>query len=512
MALDRFAPSVFAALVFISLHAIGAAAQATDCAVFDDNRNGSVDTGDMSPLVTEHAVLSECIGTDYSVAIECEALDANGDSRISLTDFDALQATSRLYNTCFGSSVSEQPECGLVDSDGSGTINGHDHAPIGLLFERAQNCLAVDLSVLRCESVDYNADARVTTVDWLAYYDHFADFEACLGARVGRATGLWIDHARLMTLPTSGPAWENLLEEANATFLHPDLSDQNDAANTRTLAKALVGVRLSRANLLEEVRDALRVVTYGATERGARSLAVGRELVAYVIAADLIDLASFDPGLDADFRQKLDDLREMDLSGRTLISTHEDRPNNWGTHAGASRVAIALYLGDEADLAAAAEVHRAWLGESNGHPDFRYGDLAWQANPSRPVGINPRGARRNGIDLDGAQPEEMRRGGALTSPPARTGYAWEALQGATVMTQLLARHGYPDAWSWGDDALRRAVDYLGRLDAAHGGWWATGDDLWIVWLVNHGTGSRYPTQVGVRAGKNLGFTDWTHRD
>ena len=32
----------------------------------------------------------------------------------------------------------------------------------------------------------------------------------------------------------------------------------------------------------------------------------------------------------------------------TLVSTHENRPNNWGTHAGAARAAVARYLGDSA--------------------------------------------------------------------------------------------------------------------------------------------------------------------
>lgn len=163
-------------------------------------------------------------------------------------------------------------------------------------------------------------------------------------------------------------------------------------------------------------------------------------------------------------------------------------------------------------LALAAEVHRAWLGENSSHTDFRFGALWWQANPTDPVGINARGTSLDGIDVDGALPEEMRRGGPLSDPPHETGYPWEALQGASVATELLARHGYADAWTWGDDALLRAIDYLDRLAREHGNWWAEGDDRWIVWLVNHGTGMEYPTESGVSAGKNVGYTDWTHAD
>jgi hypothetical protein len=258
------------------------------------------------------------------------------------------------------------------------------------------------------------------------------------------------------------------------------------------------------------VRRALDEVARGGSEASATTLALGRALAAYVVAADIVDLATIDPVLDAAFRTKLRALRAASFQGRSLVSTHEERPNNWGTHAGAARVAIALYLDDPIDLAAAAEVHRAWLGDPSSHSRFEFGALWWQADPARPVGVNRRGATQNGIDLDGALPEEMRRGGPLAAPPVRTTYPWEALQGATVTTELLARHGFPDAWRWGDSALIRAFDFLRRLDSAYGGWWASGDDRWNVWLINHGAGTTYATEAGTSVGKNMGFTDWTH--
>ena len=109
-------------------------------------------------------------------------------------------------------------------------------------------------------------------------------------------------------------------------------------------------------------------------------LALGRELLAYVIAADLVKLPA---DLDPAFRSWLDAVRREDLDGRTLVSTHEDRPNNWGTHAGASRIAVALYLGDRADLERAARVFRGWLGDRTSYASFRFGDLSWQADPTR---------------------------------------------------------------------------------------------------------------------------------
>lgn len=512
MAIRNVMTCVFGALFFFLDLAGGAWAQDAACDPWDHNRNGIIEIPDMGPLFSQQLMMSECLSTNLSAAQRCEPFDADGDSIIGVRDFAGIQAMHSQFLTCFDSLVAERPDCAALDDSGDGRITNVDYMLVGRRVAQYRSCVGVDLSVLDCRSVDFDGDATVSLRDQGILYERLEAFQGCLGSRVAALDGLWISHERLMALPTQGPAWQNVLAEATSSYLEPDLSDQNDPANTRTLAKALVGVRLSRPALIDQVRRALRAVTYGRSETGARSLAVGRELVAYVLAADIIDLATRDPALDEDFRAKLAYLREVDLGGRTLVSTHEDRPNNWGTHAGATRIAIALYLGDDEDLAAAAEIHRAWLGERSTHSAFRFGDLAWQEDEARPVGINSRGAERAGIDLDGAQPEEMRRGGPLGDPPARTGYAWEALQGATVVAELLANNGYPDAWSWGDDALLRAVDYLYRLHVDHGGWWATGDDRWNVWLVNHGTGSAYPAVAGVRPGKNVGFTDWTHAD
>ena len=61
-----------------------------------------------------------------------------------------------------------------------------------------------------------------------------------------------------------------------------------------------------------------------------------------MLAADFIDLSSADPSFDQNtFRPWLRTVLTEDLSGKTLVSTHEGRPNNWGTHAGAARAAVA---------------------------------------------------------------------------------------------------------------------------------------------------------------------------
>jgi hypothetical protein len=319
-------------------------------------------------------------------------------------------------------------------------------------------------------------------------------------AALAQSRGIWISTEEIQRLPMEGSAWEALLRAANESTASPQLADQDDPTNVRVMAKALVYARTGDSRYRNDVIAACRAAM--GTEAGARSLAIGRELIAYVIAADLVELPRDD---DDRFRSWLRDLLNRDFDGRTLVSTHEDRPNNWGTHAGASRIAVAAYLGDQRELDRAATVFHGWLGNRSAYAGFRYGDLSWQANASRPVGINPVGATRDGHSIDGVLPDDQRRGGAFEWPAPHENYVWEALQGAVAQAVLLHRAGY-DVWNWEDRALLRAARWLNLVNQYP----AEGDDTWIPHLINYYYGERFPAAVPSRPGKNVGFTDWTH--
>jgi hypothetical protein len=313
-----------------------------------------------------------------------------------------------------------------------------------------------------------------------------------------------MSRSQIQSRPTSGAAWTALKARADSAIGTPDLANQDESADVTTLAKALVYVRLGTASYRSDVIAALHHVP--GTEVGGRTLALGRNLPGYVIAADLIDLRAVDPSFDTStFRPWLRSLLTESLSGMTLVGTHERRPNNWGTHAGAARAAIAAYLGDSAELARTATVFRGWLGERASYASFTYGDLSWQCDPNQPVGIDATGCSRLGIALDGALPEEMRRGGTLQWPPAATDYAWEGMQGAVLQAELLRVQGY-DTWSWGNKALLRATRFL--YDRAR--WPASGDDTWQPWLIDARYGTSYHGSPPSRSGKNFGFTDWLY--
>jgi hypothetical protein len=312
--------------------------------------------------------------------------------------------------------------------------------------------------------------------------------------------GLWVDRERLANIPAEGPAWEGLRKVAQAEAGTPDLSDKANPVNVRVLAKALVYARTGDPELRQEVVDACRAAI--GTE-GETTLALGRELAAYVIAADLVVLPGDD---DRAFRSWLAEVRHTKLSGRDLISTHERRPNNWGTHAGASRIAIAAYLGDRPELQRAARVFKGWLGDSESYDEFEFRQTWWQADPAEPLGINAAGTRKQGHSIDGVLPDDQRRGGPFEWPPPRENYVYEALQGALAQAVLLHRAGYTDVWDWGDRALLRAFRWL--HEEAH--FPAEGDDTWQPHLINYYYGTSFPAPVPTRPGKNVGFTGWTH--
>jgi hypothetical protein len=301
----------------------------------------------------------------------------------------------------------------------------------------------------------------------------------------------------------SGPAWTALKRAADAAAGSPNLADMNQANNVLVLAKALVYARTGEARYRTEVIAGLRSVM--GTEGGGETLALGRELAAYVIAADLIGLRHADPALDGTFRAWLRALLDRRLAdGNSLTETHERRPNNWGTHAGASRAAVAAYLGDGAELARVATVFRGWTGDRSAYSGFSYGDLWWQSNPHAPVGVNPPGATIAGRNVDGVLPEEQRRTGEFTWPAPCGNYPHGALDGALLTAEVLQRAGYP-AYGWGSNALLRAAVWLHSSGCP-----PSGDNVWQLPLLDERYGSRFWGGGVVRPGKNFGWTDWLY--
>lgn len=370
---------------------------------------------------------------------------------------------------------------------------------------------------------------------------------------------IWLTPSEILAIPITGShatAWNNLVTAAALPLGTPNLSDLNSHVDVHTLAKALVYVRTGgmagpNAAYRDQVRAAVMSAMFtectecsdpwcdqppGCTDPTETTLPLARGLCSYVIAAGLVGL-SFSQ--NQFFRQWLSDVRYKCIGGsgpnctggRTLISTQEDRPNNHGTMAAASRAAADIYLGDTVDLALCAQVFRGYLGDTTAWDSFNFGSLCWQADQMEPLGINRMNTYIQGHPASGMLPDDQRRcadcgsctencppvccppdcgndvGAGFAWPPPHVTYVYEGLAGAIVAAQILSHAGY-DAWNWEDQALLRAFNWLHGPEV---NFMAEGDDRWQPWLVNYVYGTSFPaSNPSNNHGKNMGWTDWTH--
>jgi hypothetical protein len=309
----------------------------------------------------------------------------------------------------------------------------------------------------------------------------------------------------------------------------PNLADMNEDTGTLTLAKALVAVRLgdsaTAVALRDEVVNLLGQVI--GTESAASALWIGRGAVPYVVAADIIDLAATHPQFDQIiFRPWLRSLLTREFEGRTLQRCQEERPNNWGTHCGAARSAIAAYLDDRTELAHAATVFQGWLGDRQAYTgfDFDVDAFGWMSDACQasspecqPLPINAPGAVVAGHNVDGAVVDDQRRAGAFLWPPMYTIYAYGGLGGAVVQAGILQRFGF-DPWQWGNQALRRAVEWMFFDGDGKTKWDTCGDSnkRYVLDLVDYAYGSNFIARMSCapdasREGRNIAWTSWTHQ-
>lgn len=182
------------------------------------------------------------------------------------------------------------------------------------------------------------------------------------------------------------------------------------------------------------------------------------------------------------------------------------RPNNHGSYARASALAVALYTGNTAERDELIKIFKGWLGDRASYAGFApQSDLSWQCNPSAPVPLNPKGCVKDGHNIDGVLTDEQARGGSFSWPPPKEDYVYGGLAGPIVMAELLSRAGYP-AWEWQDKALLRAFTWVHEQADFPAG----ADDTWQPHLVNYHYGTDFPAPTPSRSGKNMGWTDWSH--
>lgn len=314
-------------------------------------------------------------------------------------------------------------------------------------------------------------------------------------------TGIWSSTEELVRVPTAGPAWEEVLRGANQDCSHPQLSNPDDNSNVYALAAAIVYARTGASSYRAKVVAACEKLTAAGQPAGS-TLAWARETGAYALAADLIGYRT--PEFAAWLRKMAEVYEGEDRL--TMRQMFEKRPNNWGSHAFGSLCAIYCYLQDATALAAVRDYwSRGVLGPN---PGYKYGrDLSWHLDERDLRLINPRAAKKDGMNIDGVITDDLRRGGSRQDPPVYTGYAWEFMQGQVMAARILERAGMP-IWAVGDSALYRAAYCLQvRFESRYGAWAARRDDTWMLPFLNGAYGTHWsgPEERLWRHGKNAGW-------
>jgi len=199
--------------------------------------------------------------------------------------------------------------------------------------------------------------------------------------------GMWRCKNEIMALPTSGSAYSNTVTMAYGSWPIADLSVQTNNHAAFCMAGALIWARNGDATLRTKVRSGLMSAMRSMDQQseydksGSRTLGVGRQLTGYVIAADLIDFASFAADSEAIFSTWLNQMRTQTFTNsnssycKTLVGTHEST-NGWGLEAGASRLAIAIYRGQADEVARCDSLFRA-------HGDLLPGRIGPVLRPGR---------------------------------------------------------------------------------------------------------------------------------
>jgi len=331
---------------------------------------------------------------------------------------------------------------------------------------------------------------------------------------------LLMSRSALMSLPVSGTAWANLHDVAIGSLGTPNLCDQNDDHHLRTLAAALVYARTGASAYGTKARSGV-MAAIGTQRPGCDNavLALGRQLPAYVLAADFANLRG--TASDATFRAWLSAIRTKIIGGHSIWTSLEtaqrDSSNNWGAYAGAARIAASLYLGDASDVSQASRITRGFLGDRTAYAGFEQNissaAISWSCSGSASTytPANP-SCTKSGIDVDGAVVSDISRSGPLAWPPGSTGIAYQldSIQGLGLQVELLYQNGYSDAWGWSSDALKRMAGLVTRSRASGGtGWNGTKAARQMPWLLNLRYGTSIPTQTA-GIGRAIGFTDWLY--
>ena len=301
----------------------------------------------------------------------------------------------------------------------------------------------------------------------------------------------------MLSRPLSGVAWTAVRSAADASPGVPDItcnptSRQHPAT---TLAAALVYARTGQTAYRTKAIALIESARATARDCGNAILSLGRQLGAYVLAADYVGYR------DASFVAWVSAIRTRDFPSshsrwRVLAATAADTSNNWGTFALASLIASDAYLGDTGGLARDWALFRDY---GDGSSSFAH-TSGYQAVWSCPAGYEINPASCSDSRKEGAAVEDSSR----TTFPTIAGYPAEAAQGYVIQAELLGRAGYP-AWTVNDRQICRNALWRQRMGNLN----YSSVDRYVTYVTNARCGLSQPVS-GAPFGRIFGFTDWLY--
>lgn len=395
------------------------------------------------------------------------------------------------------------------------------------------DALQTDAVQLDAARIDSGADARVEL-------DATADApQPDTGSPV--LDGIWVSTEELAALPTSGDAWDALLEDAQALAGSADLSDQDSNHDVATMAAALVCTRTgeecdaARSAVMSAVGTEVETLTTPRVPAENQWLPIGRNLAAYVISADLLGLR--DDGIAGSEGARFENwvrgfVGRVGSEGEAFVPFRSG--SNASSQEGFVFAAVAAYLRDDALLAQAWDAFRRVACDESAPDrldiDLRRGvEFEWAHDDDLPCGINPSGSEkvvaegRNGAgsthDIGGVIINDMRRGGEYEWPPGYTQYPWVGLEGLVPAAVVLSRRGFP-AFEIAERAILRSALFLRDLALELGQDLESCDGTGCWWdydrarSVKHLLGAFYdmdlPYESPAGSGRTMGYADWTH--
>ena len=335
--------------------------------------------------------------------------------------------------------------------------------------------------------------------------------------------GVWISQAEIMQRPTSGAAWDSIISAAGGNWGTADVSNQDSNHDQLVLAGAYACARSGQ--FCDKTVAGLKAAIGTETGSGSRWLAVGRNMLGYTIAADVMrnsghltgtDLTSVSNRLANFLTEKLPD----NNSGVPETLTPFNSGSNASAQEAAVYTAIARYTGNTQKLSYVWNRYRLYscdksspetvINIDNGFA----GGWSFAANKADACAVNPKGSTKNSHNIDGAVINDIVRGASFTWPPVPTQYVWTGFRGYLDAAVLLQRAGFP-ALSISDNAPLRDIQYICYLqNNTPGGWWNLSNPNPSAHLAHSVYGVTFPSGCGIKypvgADMILGFTDWTH--